>query len=90
MNYTTENVVRTSQLLAEVLGKVGRLPVSIGHARAAQDACVIALDTVEDAQLVANSLGATPGRFGWSARLSGHRDAVIIEVSGRPEIHPRS
>lgn len=61
--------------------------VDVLHARAAQDACVLVVATREDGERLAELLGAVERRrFGW--QRPGARSALIVEVEGRPELHP--
>ena len=61
--------------------------LSIRWAHIGQDAHVITVETREDAERIAQRIGATERtRFGW--RLARPRYSTIIELFGRPEVHP--
>lgn len=87
MSHATDNTRENARTLLDSLDLAARLPVEVLYASVGQDGCVLTLATVEDAQLLADALFATPARFGWQARI-GHRGRVIVEVTRRPEVHP--
>lgn len=83
----------SGRVLLSALHLVDAVEAAAGHdvdvlyARAAQDACVLVVATRDDGERLAGLLGAVErGRFGW--QRPGPRTALVIEVEGRPEVHP--
>lgn len=94
--YMTTSTRNAARRLVDALEVAEDLDVPVWSARAAQGACVLVVEGVVDGQRLAERLEARPARFGWTTGPAdgpqwgdpAENTSVIIEVKGRPEVHP--
>lgn len=94
--YATGNTRSAARRLVDALEVAEDLRVTVWHAEVGQNACTLVVVDRGEAERLAGALELRPARYGWwdgpkhgpSWADPAQAVAIVVELEGRPEVHP--